>query len=357
MVVVDVQCDYLKETLGNVRQGHADIAALEESLQDHRREDPARLPGADRDDRAPGHHRIRRLPDHEEGLREARHRRRTRSSPTPTSGSCRAGSTSPPSGTSGGSAAASTTRPASGWRSSSREVLNVEKFPLTVLDRPIESETCKIVENSYRATILAFLNEWSLFAERNGVDLIKVIQAIKVRPTHTNMIFPGPGIGGYCLPKDGGLGVWAYQHPHGLRRRHLQDHARWRSTSTTPAPSTRPSSSATPCATWARSSPPPRSLLLGASYREDVGDTRYSGSEVVVRKLTEMGAEIARPRPLREALVGAREAGDLPRPRPLLGALLPQPGAASASCGCSRTWPTPSRGPTPWSSPCATRPT
>ena len=41
--------------------------------------------------------------------------------------------------------------------------------------RPIESETSKIVENSYRATTLAFLNEWSLFAERNGVDLIKVI--------------------------------------------------------------------------------------------------------------------------------------------------------------------------------------
>jgi len=67
------------------------------------------------------------------------------------------------------------------------------------------------VENSYRATTLAFLNEWSLFAERNGVDLIKVIKAIKVRPTHSNMIFPGPGIGGYCLPKDGGLGVWSYQ--------------------------------------------------------------------------------------------------------------------------------------------------
>ncbi len=91
------------------------------------------------------------------------------------------------------------------------DVLNVEEFPLTVLDRPIESETCKIVENSYRATILAFLHEWSLFSERNGVDLTKVIQAIKVRPTHSNIILPGPGIGGYCLPKDGGLGVWAYQ--------------------------------------------------------------------------------------------------------------------------------------------------
>jgi nucleotide sugar dehydrogenase len=88
------------------------------------------------------------------------------------------------------------------------DVLNTDEFPLTVMDRPIESETAKIVENSYRATTLAFLNEWSLFAERNGVDLIKVIEAIKVRPTHSNMIFPGPGIGGYCLPKDGGLGYW-----------------------------------------------------------------------------------------------------------------------------------------------------
>ncbi len=57
------------------------------------------------------------------------------------------------------------------------EVLNTESFPLTVLDRPIESETAKIVENSYRATILAFMDEWSLFAERNGVDLKKVIDA------------------------------------------------------------------------------------------------------------------------------------------------------------------------------------
>ncbi len=63
-------------------------------------------------------------------------------------------------------------------------------------------------------------NEWSLFAERNGVDLIKVINAIKIRPTHSNMIFPGPGIGGYCLPKDGGLGYWACErrdsHPQPL---------------------------------------------------------------------------------------------------------------------------------------------
>jgi len=174
-----------------------------------------------------------------------------------------------------------------------RSVLNTEEYPLTVMDRPIESETTKIVENSYRAAILAYLNEWSLFAERNGVDLIKVVDAIRVRPTHSNIIFPGPGIGGYCLPKDGGLGYWAYKHILGFedgdevfritpeaidindtRGLHVAEMARdaLRNMGRQIAGST--------------------VLVCGASYRQDVGDTRYSGSEVVVRKLSEMRAEI-----------------------------------------------------------------
>ena len=48
------------------------------------------------------------------------------------------------------------------------EVLNTKKFPLTVLDRPIESETAKIMENSYRATILAFMDESSLLPKQTG---------------------------------------------------------------------------------------------------------------------------------------------------------------------------------------------
>jgi nucleotide sugar dehydrogenase len=167
----------------------------------------------------------------------------------------------------------------------------VEEYPLTVLERPVESETCKIVENSYRATLLAFMDEWSRFAERHGVDITKVIQAIKVRPTHDNIMFPGPGIGGYCLPKDGGLGVWAYQHLMGFdddifkitplaidindtRSLHAAELVRdaLRNMGKIVAAS--------------------KIVVLGASYREDVGDTRYSGSEALVRKLTEMGAEI-----------------------------------------------------------------
>jgi nucleotide sugar dehydrogenase len=172
------------------------------------------------------------------------------------------------------------------------EILNVETYPLTVLDRPIESETCKIVENSYRASILAYLHEWSLFAERNGVDLIKVIEAIKVRPTHSNMIFPGPGIGGYCLPKDGGLGVWAYQTLMGFDDDIFK---------ITPLAIDINDTRALHAAELTRDAlrnmgkivAASKITVLGASYREDVGDTRYSGSEILVRKLTEMGAEIA----------------------------------------------------------------
>jgi len=171
------------------------------------------------------------------------------------------------------------------------ETLNVDKYPLTVLDRPIESETCKIVENSYRATILAFLNEWSLFAETNGVDLIKVIDAIKVRPTHSNIIFPGPGIGGYCLPKDGGLGLWAYKHLMGFENDIFNITPQAININDTrglhAAQLTRDA-----LRNMGRIPAASQITLLGVSYREDVGDTRYSGSETIVRKLTEMGAEV-----------------------------------------------------------------
>jgi len=172
-----------------------------------------------------------------------------------------------------------------------REVLNTKDFPLTVMDRPIESETTKIVENSYRATILAFMNEWSLFAERNGVDLIKVYKAIKMRPTHSNIMFPGPGVGGYCLPKDGGLGYWAYKHI-------LAFDDGENVFKMTPLAIDTNDTRALHVAELTRDAlrnmdkyiAGTNVLVCGASYRQDVGDTRYSGSELVVRRLTEMGA-------------------------------------------------------------------
>ena len=290
VVIVDVQCDYLKESLGDVCNGRAEMEALEESFEIIAQHISPQTLVLIETTVAPGTTEQIAYPM----MKKIFKKRGIESEPI---------------------LAHSFERVMPGrnyvgsirdfWRVCSgvneeatrrvvkflNEVIHTEKFPLTVLDRPIESETAKVIENSFRATILAFLDEWSLFSERNGVDLIKVINSIKVRPTHSNMIFPGPGIGGYCLPKDGGLGIWAYRHIHGFeddifkitplaidindtRALHVAQLVRdaLRNMS-------RPIASA-------------EILLLGASYREDVGDTRYSGSELIVRRLTEMGAEI-----------------------------------------------------------------
>ena len=290
VVVVDVQCDYLKESLGNCRDGSADMAALEASMGVIAEHIPAEAMVLIETTVAPGTTEQIAYPI----MKKAFEKRGITSEPLLAHSYERV--------MPGKNYVASIRdfwRVCSGVNEKAKkkvakflnEVLNTKDYPLTVLDRPIESETAKIIENSYRATILAFLDEWSLFSERNGVDLKKVIEAIKVRPTHSNMIFPGPGIGGYCLPKDGGLGVWAYKHIHGW-----DDDIFKITPLAIDVNDTRSLHVAQLVRDALRNMGRPIAaadiLLLGAAYREDVGDTRYSGSELVVRKLTEMGADI-----------------------------------------------------------------
>jgi nucleotide sugar dehydrogenase len=290
IVVVDVQCDYIKEDLGNVRNGQTDMAALESSLGVIAENIPPNALVLIETTVAPGTTEQVAYPI----MKKIFRKRGIKSDPLLAHSYERV--------MPGRNYVASIRdfwRVCSGINEEAKErvvkflneVLNTDKYPLTVMDRPIESETAKIVENSYRATILAFLDEWSLYAERNGVDLIKVIKAIKMRPTHSNILFPGPGIGGYCLPKDGGLGVWAYKHILGF-----EDDIFKITPLAIDINDTRGLHVGQLTRDALRNMGQPIAsadiLVLGAAYREDVGDTRYSGSEIVIRKLAEMGAEI-----------------------------------------------------------------
>jgi len=290
VVVVDVQCDYLKESLGDVRTGTTDMAALEASFGIIGEYIPPSALVLIETTVAPGTTEQIAFPI----MKKIFKQKGIHSDPLLAHSYERV--------MPGRNYVASIRdfwRVCSGVNKKARdrvvkflsEVLNTKDYPLTVLDRPIESETAKIVENSYRAAILAFLDEWSLFAERNGVDLVKVIQAIKKRPTHSNIIFPGPGIGGYCLPKDGGLGYWAYKHILGFDDEIFKitplaiDINDTRSLHAAQLVRDALKDMGRPIAAA-------EVLVLGAAYREDVGDTRYSGSEIMIRKLSEMGAEI-----------------------------------------------------------------
>lgn len=292
VVVVDVQCDFSKRELGNMKTGEADMAALEATLKTIGQKIQPHCLTLIETTVAPGTTEFVAWPI----LKKAFAKRKITSVPLLAHSFERVMP-----GREYVSSIRDFWRVCAGCDNEARkrvekflrEVLNTKDFPLTVMDRPIESETTKIVENSYRATILAYLNEWSIFAERNGVDLLKVIKAIKMRPTHSNIIFPGPGIGGYCLPKDGGLGYWAYRHILGFD----DGDDVFRITPTAiDINDTRAlhvaSLTRDALRNMARYIAGADVLLCGASYRQDVGDTRYSGSELIVRKLTEMGAEV-----------------------------------------------------------------
>ena len=80
--------------------------------------------------------------------------------------------------------------------------INTKKFPLHELKDILHSETSKILENTYRAINIAFIDEWSKFAQKNSLDLFNIILGIQNRPTHKNIMRPGLGVGGYCLTKD-----------------------------------------------------------------------------------------------------------------------------------------------------------
>ncbi len=90
------------------------------------------------------------------------------------------------------------------------DIIDTTKYPLWELQRPLASELAKVLENSYRAMNIAFIHEWTLFAEDINVNLFDVIDSIRVRKgTHDNMMYPGFGVGGYCLTKDTILAEWA----------------------------------------------------------------------------------------------------------------------------------------------------
>jgi len=279
VVVVDVQRDYSKRLLGNVRTGTADMIALKETF--------AKI-GAYVDPSAlvligttvvPGTTKQIAFPI----IKQAYEKRRIHTRPLLAYSYERV--------MPGTDYVASVRDFWRACRGINREAPErVVDFLGSVLDTPIESERAKIIQNSFREVILAFMDEWSLFAERNG-DLKKVIEAIQVRPTHSNILFRGPGVGGYCLPKDGGLGVWAYQHI-----------LRWEDEifRMTPLAVDINDTGALHVPQLVRDAlrnmdePVAAAdvLVLGVSYREDVEDTRYSGSELIVRRLTEMGAKI-----------------------------------------------------------------
>lgn len=168
-----------------------------------------------------------------------------------------------------------------------RTIIKTDEYPLTRLGNTNATEMAKVLENSYRAMNIAFMVEWSRFAEEAGVDIYEVVNAIRMRPTHKNIMLPGLGVGGYCLTKDPLLASWARMNLFGSDQPLAQSETGVRINDRMPIFAFEYIDQA-----FKQSWKGKKVLLLGVSYLNDVGDTRYTPVEGFYDSLKAAGAEL-----------------------------------------------------------------
>lgn len=168
-----------------------------------------------------------------------------------------------------------------------RTVIKTDEYPLTQLGNTNATEMAKVLENSFRAMNIAFMVEWSRFAEEAGVDIYEVVNAIRMRPTHKNIMLPGLGVGGYCLTKDPLLASWARMNLFGSEEKLHQSEKGVHINDKMPLYAFEYLQSQ-----YNGSLNEKKVLLLGVSYLNDVGDTRYTPVEGFYDQLESEGCEI-----------------------------------------------------------------
>lgn len=176
---------------------------------------------------------------------------------------------------------------ASRCRALLESIIDTESYPLCELPSMTASETAKVLENSFRATTIALMEEWGRFAEAIGVNLFEVVDAIRQRPTHANIRQPGFGVGGYCLTKDPLMADAAARHLFGIDSLSFPfSQAAVRTNAEAPR------TSVTRLAELLDGLDGRRLLLMGVTYRPGVADTRFSPAEAFVREAEARGAQV-----------------------------------------------------------------
>ena len=166
-----------------------------------------------------------------------------------------------------------------------KTIISTKKYPLTRLDGTNATEMAKVLENSFRAMNIAFIVEWSRFAEEAGVNLYEVINAIRMRPTHKNIMLPGIGVGGYCLTKDPLLASWSKLNLFGSITGLNQSEMGVKINDQMPLYAFNYLKSF-----FKAGFDKLNILLLGVSYLSNVGDTRYTPVELFYDCMIESGA-------------------------------------------------------------------
>ena len=149
------------------------------------------------------------------------------------------------------------------------------------------AEACKILENTYRAVNIAMVNELKMLFDRMDIDVWEVINAAKTKPFGFQAFYPGPGLGGHCIPIDPFYLTWLARR-QGMSTRFIEL-AGEVNAGMPRYVIDRLSEFLNDVGKPIRGS---RIALLGMAYKKDVDDPRESPSFELMELLLERGAEL-----------------------------------------------------------------
>lgn len=150
------------------------------------------------------------------------------------------------------------------------------------------AELTKLLENIHRAVNIGLVNEMKMIADRMDIDIYEVIRAASTKPFGFTPYYPGPGLGGHCIPIDPFYLTWKARQ-YGVHTRFIElageinnDMPHWVVNKVANALNER-----------GRSIKGSRILVLGVAYKKDVDDMRESPSIRLMEILRDKGAEVA----------------------------------------------------------------
>jgi UDP-N-acetyl-D-glucosamine dehydrogenase len=152
---------------------------------------------------------------------------------------------------------------------------------------PEVAEACKILENTYRAVNIALVNELKVLYDRMGIDVWEVIEAAKTKPFGFQPFYPGPGLGGHCIPIDPFYLTWLARR-FGLTTRFIE----LAGEINTNMPHFVLEKIADALNDRGRSIRGSRVAILGMAYKKDVDDCRESPGFELMDLLLRKGAEV-----------------------------------------------------------------
>ncbi len=150
---------------------------------------------------------------------------------------------------------------------------------------PKAAEATKLLENIYRSINIALVNELKLVFDRMGIDVWEVIEAAKTKPFGFQAFYPGPGLGGHCIPIDPFYLTWkAREYDINTKFIELAGEIN------TFMPYFVVDKTADALNNQKKSLKGSRVLILGASYKKDIDDMRESPSLKLIEILRERGS-------------------------------------------------------------------